>query len=53
MNPTPTSEQISTALAFYLAGGGVIESLPDEVAPLRLLVGAEHGIYESLLKLME
>ena len=43
---TITEDQIRRALEVFSRRGGLIRTLPPQIAPERKLVGAQHGAYE-------
>ncbi len=45
-----TEDQIRRALKNFKKRGGLIRTLPPQVAPDRRLVGAQHAVYESLIE---
>lgn len=45
---TITEDQIRRALEVFAKRGGLIRTLPPQVAPDRRLVGVQHAVYESL-----
>ena len=47
---TVTEDQIRRALEIFRKRGGLMRTLPPQVAPDRRLVGAQHAAYESLLE---
>ena len=42
-------EDVQRALRSFQERGGLIRTLPAQLAPDRLLVGARHGLYEPVL----
>ena len=49
---TITKDQIRRALENFPKRGGLIRTLPPQVAPNRRLVGAQHGVFESLFEVV-
>ena len=49
---TITADQIRRALETFAKRGGLIRTLPPEVAPERRLVGAQHAVFENLLEVV-
>ncbi len=45
-----TEEQIRQALKNFAERGGLIRTLPPQVAPDRSLVGSQYAVYESLIE---
>ncbi len=44
-----TEQELQQAIHAFLDEGGLIAQLPEEVEPLRLLVGAKYATYENPL----
>ena len=47
---TITEDQIRRALGKFASRGGLIRTLPSQVAPERRLVGARHAAFEGLFE---
>jgi hypothetical protein len=45
---TITEDQIRQALEKFAKRGGLVRTLPPQVAPERRMVGAQHALYENL-----
>ena len=45
-----TEDQIRQALKNFSERGGLIRTLPPQVAPDRSLVGSQHAVYENLIE---
>ena len=46
-----TEAEVQNALQKFIRGGGLINHLPDEVAPRNLMVGGKWGIYEPVMEI--
>ena len=45
-----TEEDVQLAIQKFVRDGGLIQQLPDQVAPRNLMVGARWGIYEPVME---